>query len=43
MLVDNVMAEVLRSRRCLLMAKIDVQQAYRNVPVHADRHLLGMQ
>ena len=26
------------------MAKIDVQQAYRNVPVHPDdRHLLGME
>ena len=44
MSVDDVIAEVLRSGRGSLLAKIDVQQAYRNVPVHpADRHLLGMQ
>ena len=43
MSVDDVMAEVLRKGRGTLLAKMDVKQAYRNVPVNPkDRHLLGM-
>ena len=39
--VDDVVSEVVRRG---LIAKMDVKQAYRNVPVHPrDRHLLGMQ
>ena len=44
MSVDDVVAQVLKMGRGSEMAKIDVQQAYRNVPVHPDdRHLLGME
>lgn len=42
--VDDVVAEVVRRGRGTLIAKMDVKQAYRNIPVHPqDRHLLGMQ
>ena len=41
--VDNVMAEILQRGWGTLLAKMDIKQAYRNVPVHPkDRHLLGM-
>ena len=44
MSVDDLVAQVLQIGRGAEMAKIDVKQAYRNVPVHPkDRHLLGMQ
>ena len=44
MSVDDLVAQVLQMGRGAEMAKIDVKQAYRNVPVHSkDRHLLGMQ
>ena len=43
MSVDDVMAEVLKKGKGTLLAKVDVKQAYRNIPVHPkDRHLLGM-
>ncbi len=42
--VDVVMRRVLEIGRGALMAKADVKQAYRNMPVHPDdRGLLGMQ
>ena len=42
--VDDVVAEVVRRGRGTLIAKMDIKQAYRNIPVHPqDRHLLGMQ
>ena len=41
--VDDVMAEILKRGRGTLLAKMDIKQEYRNVPVHPkDRHLLGM-
>ena len=41
--IDDVMAWVLDLGRGALLAKMDIRQAYRNVPVHAeDRLLLGM-
>ena len=41
--VDDVIAEVLKKGRGSELAKMDVKQAYRNIPVHPkDRHLLGM-
>ena len=44
MSVDDVMREVLRRGRGTLMAKADIKQAYRNLPVHpVDRELLGVQ
>ena len=44
MSVDDLVAQVLRLGQGAEMAKIDVRQAYRNVPVHPrDRHLLGME
>ena len=44
MSVDDAMAEVLRRGKGTRLAKMDIQQAYRNVPVHPlDRHLLGME
>ncbi len=42
--VDEVMRKVLEVGRGALMAKSDIKQAYRNIPVHPeDRGLLGMQ
>ena len=32
--VDDVIAEVVRRGRGTLLAKMDVKQAYRNIPVH---------
>ena len=44
MSVDDLVAQVLRQGQGAEMAKIDVRQAYQNVPVHPrDRHLLGME
>ena len=41
--VDEVIDRVLKLGRGTLMAKMDIKQAYRNVPVHPqDRALLGM-
>ncbi len=41
--VDNVAREIVRRGQGALMAKIDIQQAYRNVPIYPwDRTLLGM-
>ncbi len=41
--VDEVVQRVLRWGRGTLLAKMDVRQAYRNIPVHPeDRRLLGM-
>lgn len=41
--VDNVVQRILQSGPGTLLAKIDIRQAYRNVPAHPDdRHLLGM-
>ncbi len=42
--VDDVVAGILERGRGTMMAKMDIQRAYRNIPVHpADRVLLGMQ
>ena len=41
--VDQIIRSVSRLGKGALMAKFDVESAYRNVPVHpSDRHLLGM-
>ena len=41
--VDDVVACILQVGKGAKLAKIDIKQAYRNVPVHPqDRHLLGM-
>ena len=41
--VDDIIAGIIRLGRGSLMAKLDVQNAYRIVPVHTeDRQLLGM-
>ena len=41
--VDHIAARVAELGRGTLLAKMDVKQAYRMVPVHpSDRHLLGM-
>ena len=43
MKVDNIVAGTMQFGRCSLMAKFDVQNAYRIVPVHLkNRRLLGM-
>ena len=43
MSVDDVMAEVVRRGKGTLMEKMDIKQAYRNIPMHpVDRVLLGM-
>ena len=42
--VDDLVKEMLRLGKGAEMAKVNISQAYRNVPVHpADRHLLGME
>ena len=41
--VDQIIPSVSHFGKGALMAKFDVESAYRNVPVHlSDRHLLGM-
>ena len=41
--VDQIIRLVSRLGKGALMAKFDVESAYRNVPVHpSDRYLLGM-
>ena len=41
--VDDAAKEVLRQGQGALLAKVDVQSAYRNIPIHPeDRWLLGM-
>lgn len=43
MRVDDVISGIMSYGRGALMAKFDVESAYRNVPVHSDdRYLLGM-
>ena len=43
MKVDDVVQQVLQLGRGALLAKIDIESAFRNIPVHPhDRHLLGM-
>ena len=43
MSVDEVVQQVLFHNRGTLLAKIDIESGFRNVPVHAhDRHLLEM-
>ena len=43
MKVDDVVQKVLSLGKGTLLAKIDIESAFRNVPVHPqDRHLLGM-
>ena len=43
-LIDQVVDCILNFESGALMAKIDIKQAYRNIPVHPDdRHLLAMQ
>ena len=42
--IDSIVSHILKFGPGALMAKIDIKQAYRNIPVHPDdRHLLGMQ
>lgn len=42
--IDEVAKEIVRRGQGALMAKIDIQQAYRNVPIYPwDRTLLGME
>ena len=42
--VDDITTQILTTGRGTLMAKIDIKNAYRNIPVHpSDRHLLGME
>lgn len=44
MSIDDVVAAVLSRGKGTLLAKMDVRQAFRNIPVHpSDRGLLGMQ
>ena len=44
MKVDDVVRHVLTLGKHCLLAKIDIEAAFRNIPVHPDdRHLLGMQ
>ena len=44
MSVDDLVAQVLQLGKGSDVAKIDVRQAYRDVPVHPrDRHVLGME
>ena len=41
--VNEVVSGVLRLGKGALIAKMDIKQAYRNIPVHpTDRYLLGM-
>ena len=41
--VDYIIPRILLSGRDTLLAKIDIENAFRNVPIHPDdRHLLGM-
>ena len=41
--MDDVVACITKVGRGAVLAKMDVKQAYRNIPVHPqDRHLLGM-
>lgn len=41
--VDEAVEQILCLGKGTLLAKVDVKQAYRNVPIHPDdRHLLGM-
>lgn len=41
--VDKAVSRVLQLGRNALLAKVDIEHAYRNIPVHCeDRHLLGM-
>ena len=41
--VDNDVQRILQRGRGTLLAKIDIEHAYRNIPIHpGDRHLLGM-
>ena len=43
MKVDDVFEGIMSHGRGTLLAKFDVESAYRNVPVHSDdRYLLGM-
>ena len=42
--VDDVVAGIVQRGRGTLLAKMDIRQAYRNVPIHpSDRPFLGMQ
>ena len=42
--VDNIIDGIMSVGRGTLLAKFDVESAYRIVPIHPnDRHLLGMQ
>ena len=41
--VDNAVQKILHLGKNTLLAKIDIEHAYRNIPIHPDdRHLLGM-
>ena len=42
--VDDAISHILRKGRGTQLAKLDLESAYRNIPVHPeDRHLLGME
>ena len=41
--VDTAVAQILKLGKNALLAKVDIEHVYRNIPVHCDdRHLLGM-
>ena len=41
--IDQAIGHIIKLGKGALLAKIDIKQAYRNIPVHPDdRHLLGM-
>lgn len=43
MKVDDLVQKILQTGRGTLLAKIDIESAFRNIPVHPeDRHLLGL-
>ena len=43
MRVDDVVQQILQTGKGCLLAKVDIEDAFRNLPVHPhDRHLLGM-
>lgn len=42
--VDDVVVGIIQRGSGTLLAKMDIRQAYRNIPIHpSDRPLLGMQ
>lgn len=40
--VDDVVSRVLKLGKGALMARLDIKQAYRNIPVHPEDRYIGM-